>query len=144
MADDARFCSACGNELTRRYDERRVVTVLFADIVGFTGLSETRDPEQVKNLVDRCFARLADDITAFGGRVDKVLGDAGLRVELIPGPKELSPNCGTALRFEFAARPRAEEILGGADVEVDEIIEYVPRTASWRRPVITTVAPSSR
>lgn len=74
--DDARFCSSCGNELTRRHDERRLVTVLFADIVGFTGLSETRDPEQVKNLVDRCFALLADDITAFGGRVDKVIGDA--------------------------------------------------------------------
>jgi len=53
-----------------------VVTVLFADIVGFTGFSETRDPEQVKNLVDRCFALLADDISSFGGRVDKVLGDA--------------------------------------------------------------------
>ena len=50
--------------------------MLFADIVGFTGLSEDRDPEQVKNLVDRCFALLADDITAFGGRVDKVVGDA--------------------------------------------------------------------
>jgi len=50
--------------------------VLFADIVGFTGFSEARDPEQVKNLVDRCFALLADDISAFGGRVDKVVGDA--------------------------------------------------------------------
>jgi len=73
---DARFCPACGHELAARGDERRVVTVLFADIVGFTGFSETRDPEQVKNLVDKCFALLADDISAFGGRVDKVLGDA--------------------------------------------------------------------
>ena len=76
VADDARFCGNCGHEMARRHDERRLVTVLFADIVGFTGLSETRDPEQVKNLVDRCFALLADDITAFGGRVDKVIGDA--------------------------------------------------------------------
>ncbi len=52
------------------------MTVLFADIVGFTGLSEDRDPEQVKNLVNNCFALLADDISAFGGRVDKVIGDA--------------------------------------------------------------------
>ena len=72
----ARFCPNCGHELARRADQRRIVTVLFADIVGFTGLSETRDPEQVKNMVDRCFGRLADDITAFGGRVDKVIGDA--------------------------------------------------------------------
>jgi class 3 adenylate cyclase/tetratricopeptide (TPR) repeat protein/ABC-type dipeptide/oligopeptide/nickel transport system ATPase subunit len=74
--DDASFCSNCGHEMARRFDERRVVTVLFADIVGFTGLSEARDPEQVKILVDRCFALLADDVTAFGGRVDKVVGDA--------------------------------------------------------------------
>ncbi len=76
VAGDARFCQTCGHELAPRGDERRVVTVLFADIVGFTGFSETRDPEQVKNLVDRCFALLADDISAFGGRVDKVVGDA--------------------------------------------------------------------
>jgi class 3 adenylate cyclase/tetratricopeptide (TPR) repeat protein len=59
-----------------RGDERRVATVLFADLVGFTGLSEARDPEQVKNLVDTCFERLVNDIDAFGGRVDKIVGDA--------------------------------------------------------------------
>ena len=39
-------------------------------------MSETRDPEQVKNLVDRCFQRLAADVVAYGGRVDKIVGDA--------------------------------------------------------------------
>ncbi len=53
-----------------------MVTVLFADLVGFTALSEDRDPEQVKRLVDRCFERLVVDIEAFGGKVDKILGDA--------------------------------------------------------------------
>ncbi len=57
-------------------DQRRVATVLFGDLVGFTALSEQMDPEQVKALVDRCFDRLAKDIEAFGGRVDKVVGDA--------------------------------------------------------------------
>ena len=42
-------------------------------------LSETVDPEQVKNLVDSCFERLVADITAFGGRVDKIVGDAHRR-----------------------------------------------------------------
>ncbi|MCU1380203.1 MAG: Adenylate cyclase, partial [Acidimicrobiales bacterium] len=73
---DARFCPSCGQALQAPGDERRVVTVLFGDIVGFTGLSETLDPEQVKNLVDRCFARLAADIREFGGTLDKVVGDA--------------------------------------------------------------------
>jgi class 3 adenylate cyclase/tetratricopeptide (TPR) repeat protein len=62
--------------LHHRSDERRVVTVLFADLVGFTSMAETRDPEHVKNLVDRCFERLVLDIAAFGGRVDKIVGDA--------------------------------------------------------------------
>jgi adenylate cyclase len=57
-------------------DERRVVTVVFADLVGFTTLSERLDPELVKNLVDRCFERLAEDVIAHGGQVDKVIGDA--------------------------------------------------------------------
>jgi class 3 adenylate cyclase/predicted ATPase len=72
----ARFCPSCGHPLLARGDERRVVTVLFADLVGFTGLAETRDPEQVKNLVDGCFELLVADIVAFGGRVDKIVGDA--------------------------------------------------------------------
>lgn len=76
MADGARFCSSCGHQARPLGDERRVVTVVFGDLVGFTTLSESRDPEQVKNLVDRCFERLALDITAFGGKVDKVIGDA--------------------------------------------------------------------
>jgi class 3 adenylate cyclase/tetratricopeptide (TPR) repeat protein len=76
VPESARFCPSCGHGLRTHGDERRVVTVLFADLVGFTTLSETRDPEHVKNLVDRCFERLAGDVTAFGGRVDKVIGDA--------------------------------------------------------------------
>lgn len=72
----ARFCSACGYTLVNVPDERRVATVLFADLVGFTTFSEASDPEQVKALVDRCFAELCNDVTAFGGRVDKIVGDA--------------------------------------------------------------------
>lgn len=52
-----------------------MVTVVFADLVGYTALSEHRDPERVKRLIDAAFERLIADITAFGGRVDKVLGD---------------------------------------------------------------------
>jgi class 3 adenylate cyclase/tetratricopeptide (TPR) repeat protein len=73
---DARFCSSCGYAITAtQAEERRITTVLFADLVGFTTLAEHRDPEAVKRLIDSCFQLLVDDITSFGGRVDKILGD---------------------------------------------------------------------
>ncbi|HEY8093556.1 MAG TPA: adenylate/guanylate cyclase domain-containing protein, partial [Acidimicrobiales bacterium] len=75
--DGARFCPACGQGLgTARSEERRVVTVLFADLVGFTAQAEGMDPEQLKALVDSLFQCLVEDVTSFGGRVDKILGDA--------------------------------------------------------------------
>ena len=74
--EEARFCPSCGHTLVIRPDERRIATVLFADLVGFTTFSESADPEHVKNLVDRCFERLVADVTAFGGQVDKIVGDA--------------------------------------------------------------------
>lgn len=52
------------------------MTVLFADLVGFTTLSEDRDPEAVKQIVDGAFERLAADVRSHGGRVDKIVGDA--------------------------------------------------------------------
>lgn len=77
----ARFCPSCGVSQIAvpekaTDDERRVVTVLFADIVGFTKMSERRDPEQVKRLIDSVFERLVTVVEDHGGSVDKVLGDA--------------------------------------------------------------------
>ncbi len=71
----ARFCPECGAAIILRPDERRLVTVLMADIVGFTSLSERADPEHVKNLVDQCFQRLVADVVSYGGHLDKIVGD---------------------------------------------------------------------
>ncbi len=81
LPDGANFCPTCGSpqRMSSRFvgdEERRVVTVLFADLVGFTSLSERRDPEQVKRLIDTVFERLVADVESYGGVVDKVLGDA--------------------------------------------------------------------
>ncbi|MDQ1519791.1 MAG: hypothetical protein QOI55_864, partial [Actinomycetota bacterium] len=75
VPEGARFCAECGHRLVAAPDERRLVTVLMADLVGYTAMSETADPEQIKNLVDRCFQRLVGDVTTFGGRLDKIVGD---------------------------------------------------------------------
>ncbi|MCU1457830.1 MAG: hypothetical protein JWL73_1922, partial [Actinomycetia bacterium] len=73
--DGARFCPECGQRMIASVDERRVATVLMADLVGFTALSAGSDPEQVKRLVDACFEALVADIVDFGGHLDKIVGD---------------------------------------------------------------------
>ena len=57
-------------------EERRFVTVLFADIVGFTTLSERLDPEDVRELSASVLARLAEAVALYGGTIDKFMGDA--------------------------------------------------------------------
>ena len=93
LPDGARFCPFCGHEVMgTNTEERRVVTVVFADIVGYTSLSEHLDPERVKRLVDGAFRRLQDDINAFGGRVDKILGDGILALFGAPVAHEDDPD----------------------------------------------------
>jgi class 3 adenylate cyclase/tetratricopeptide (TPR) repeat protein len=75
----ARVCAECGFELTPRsavkYDERRIVTIIFGDIAGFTAMSEQLDPEEVKQISSTCFARLSKEVADYDGHVDKYLGD---------------------------------------------------------------------
>ncbi len=110
--DGARFCPSCGQALSARADERRVVTVLFADLVGFTGMAEARDPEQVKVLVDRCFEALVADITSFGGRVDKIVGDAIVALFGAPVAHEDDPERAVraALRMQETLRVRVPDL----------------------------------
>src|SRR4051812_17550472 len=81
-----RFCGQCGTALgapevapvvslprTVAADERKLATVLFADVVGFTTLSESTDPETVARAVDAAFRRLASVVESHGGTVDKYL-----------------------------------------------------------------------
>lgn len=55
--------------------ERKLITVMFADIAGFTRLAETMDPEHVRDLMNACFERLVPPVTQYGGTVDKFIGD---------------------------------------------------------------------
>jgi class 3 adenylate cyclase/tetratricopeptide (TPR) repeat protein len=98
-------------------EERRVVTVLFADLVGFTTLAEHLDPEHVKRLVDACFELLIDDVTAFGGSVDKVLGDA--IVALFGAPTAHEDDAERAVR----AALRLHETLAAFVAHRDEVGE---------------------
>jgi class 3 adenylate cyclase/tetratricopeptide (TPR) repeat protein len=113
----SRFCPSCGHPLATPIDERRVVTVLFADLVGFTSFSEDRDPEQVKNIVDRGFERLAADVAAFGGTVDKVIGDA--IVALFGAPVAHEDDAERAVRAAFQMQRTLIAYAADAGVDVE-------------------------
>jgi len=81
------FCGACGSLLVPRAQiaaalegERRWTTVLFADLAGFTHLSERTDPEEVRLMIDRCTSQMAEIVDRYGGWIDKVIGDALMAV----------------------------------------------------------------
>ncbi len=114
IPEGSRFCPSCGAKVAGHSEERRVVTVLFADLVGFTSLSERRDPEQVKHLVDRCFQLLTAEVVSFGGRVDKIIGDAILALFGAPVAHEDDAERAvrTALRMQEVINERTDEFDG--------------------------------
>jgi class 3 adenylate cyclase/tetratricopeptide (TPR) repeat protein len=81
--DHARFCLACGTALTAApaaAEERKVVSVLFVDLVGFTDRSDRADPEDVRATLRPYHERVKADIERFGGTVEKFIGDAVMAV----------------------------------------------------------------
>lgn len=68
--------------------ERRIVTVLFADIVGFTTLSEELDAEDVATVQDAYFATVRDTIGRYGGQLEKFIGDAAMAVFGLPRTRD--------------------------------------------------------
>jgi class 3 adenylate cyclase/tetratricopeptide (TPR) repeat protein len=64
--------------------ERRIVTVLFGDLVGFTALSEALDPEDVVAVQDAYFAAVRETVARYGGSLEKFIGDAAVAVFGIP------------------------------------------------------------
>jgi class 3 adenylate cyclase/tetratricopeptide (TPR) repeat protein len=87
-ADDARFCSACGNALgerdRRRSEVRKVVTILFADVTGSTALGERLDPESLRRVMSRYFDVMAAALERHGATVEKFIGDAIMAVFGLP------------------------------------------------------------
>ncbi|HQY15139.1 MAG TPA: adenylate/guanylate cyclase domain-containing protein [Ilumatobacteraceae bacterium] len=103
-------------------EERRIVTIVFADLVGFTTLAERMDPEQVKRLIDACFERLVDVVVEFGGKVDKILGDGMLVLFGAPVAHEDDPERAVraALRMQetLAHYVATSELAGSADIRM--------------------------
>ena len=94
-----RFCGECGVPLSDKTPaaaappppstaERRLVSVLFADLVGFTPLTESRDPEEARELLSRYFDTCRRLIEIYGGTVEKFIGDAVMAVWGTPTAQE--------------------------------------------------------
>ena len=91
-----KFCGECGSPLGAAAAaeapavavERRLVSVLFADLVGFTPLSENRDAEEVRDLLSRYFEIAAGIVGRYGGQVEKFIGDAVMAVWGTPVAQE--------------------------------------------------------
>ena len=109
----AKFCSECGTRLNAvqgfKLEERKVVTVLFADLVGFTSRAEQMDPEDVRAFLSPYHARLRVELERFGGTVEKFIGDAVMALFGAPAAHEDDPE--RAVRAALAIREwvRAEE-----------------------------------
>jgi class 3 adenylate cyclase len=102
--DVARFCLACGTPLAAAAarEERKVVTVLFADLVGFTSRAEQMDPEDVRALLAPYHQRLRSELERFGGTVEKFIGDAVVALFGAPIAHEDDPE--RAVRAALAIR----------------------------------------
>jgi class 3 adenylate cyclase/tetratricopeptide (TPR) repeat protein len=102
----AKFCSECGVALVDAREpareERKVVTVLFADLVGFTSRAERLDPEDVRQLLSPYYTRLRGELEHFGGTVEKFIGDAVMALFGAPVAHEDDPE--RAVRAALAIR----------------------------------------
>ena len=94
LPDAARFCPSCGTSTSdaAKAEERKLVTILFADVAGFTGLGERLDAERLKEVMDAYFSAMRQEIEAEGGTVEKFIGDAVMAVFGVPVAHEDDPS----------------------------------------------------
>ncbi len=111
------FCGACGASLTSAApppvsstEERKVVTILFADVTGSTAIAERLDPEQMRAIMARFFDAMAQVIVGFEGTVEKFIGDEVMAVFGLPTAHEDDPE--RAVRAALAMRERLQELNG--------------------------------
>ncbi len=123
-SERARFCQACATPLDEgsSREERRVVSVLFVDLVGFTSKSEQLDPEDVRAMLTRYYERARAEIERFGGTVEKFIGDAVMAV--FGAPVAHGDDAERAVRAAMAVR----DSIADMD-EADPLLELQIRAA---------------
>jgi class 3 adenylate cyclase len=107
----AKFCLACGTALAesvRPEEERRVVSVVFVDLVGFTARAERLDPEDVRAILTPYHDTVRREIQSFGGVVEKFIGDAVMAV--FGAPTAFGDDAERAMRAALAVRDSISEM----------------------------------
>jgi class 3 adenylate cyclase/tetratricopeptide (TPR) repeat protein len=158
LAPEARFCASCGTpvgaagattgaEAPDTGRERKVATMVFADLVGFTSLNESSDPELVQALVTRAFDRLSAEVDRYEGTVEKFAGDAMLAVFGVPSVHEDDAERAVraalemqAAMGELATELRAEgrpELALRIGVETGEVLVDLGRAQGERDRIVT-------
>jgi class 3 adenylate cyclase len=147
--------------------QRRFVSVLFADLVGFTSFSENRDPEEVRAMLTRYFDRARDIVEQFGGEVDKFIGDAvtafwGARtardddaeravraaLELVTAVSEVGEEIGVPdLKLRAGVLTGGTSVGSGANrtgLVVGDIVNTASRLQSFAQPGTVVVGESTK
>jgi class 3 adenylate cyclase/tetratricopeptide (TPR) repeat protein len=110
LAPDARFCSTCGAPVSQASvpEERKVVSVLFVDVVGSTARADGADPEDVRDLNQRYYAEVSARIERVGGTIEKYVGDAVMAV--FGAPLAHSDDAERAVRAALSVLEGIEEL----------------------------------
>jgi class 3 adenylate cyclase/tetratricopeptide (TPR) repeat protein len=112
VAPNLAFCTSCGEALEPApalpTEERKTVSVLFADLVGFTARAEQLDPEEVRSLLVTYHSTVRRELERFGGTMEKFIGDAAVGLFGAPLAHEDDPE--RAVRAALAVRESASEL----------------------------------
>src|SRR5438128_11939860 len=110
LPETARFCPTCGAPREAKPDEseRKLATVVFADLVGSTELGGSQDPERTRVLLERFYDAMAEEIERAGGTVEKFVGDAVMAV--FGAPSALEDHAERALHAVLAMLRRTGEL----------------------------------
>src|SRR5438105_6180818 len=113
VPDAARFCPTCAAPVGTGPDqsERKLATVVFADLVGSTELGGSQDPERTRATLDRFYEAMAAEIETAGGTIEKFVGDAVMAVFGAPSAHE--DHAERALHAALAMHCRLAALFGG-------------------------------
>ena len=159
VSPEARFCDECGAALEQAgatapvaappreapAAERRLVTVLFADLVGFTAASEERDAEETRELLSRYFDTCRRLIELYGGTVEKFIGDAVMAVWGTPTATEDDAERAVRAALDLVARRRARRrssippsTRGPGSSPARPPSRWAPRARAWSQATSST------